>query len=223
MSTETEGNEKPKGSGAVIALVVAAVIVAVILAFGLGGGSSSDGNEDNGDSGGIGAGEAQPVTVVGEALAPPPDTGGDPEVGKTAPTLEGFGFDGQPVTIEPGKDGRPIMIAFLAHWCEHCNYELPELVKWIDSGRVPDDLQIYAVATSLRETGENYPPSGWFESEEWPFPVLADSKKFEAATAYGLDGLPFMVVVDADGALAVRFAGETSAEDVDKTVRAALR
>lgn len=223
MSTEADVNGDRNGSRTIIALVVAVVVVAVVLAFGLGGGKSSDGGSDDDDAGGIGAGEAQPVTVIGEALAPRPEAGGDTELGAPAPTLEGFGFDGEPVTIEPGKDGQPIMIAFLAHWCEHCNYELPELVKWIDSGRVPDGLRIYAVATSLRENGVNYPPSDWFESEKWPFAVMADSKKFEAAEAYGLDGLPFMVVLDGDGNLAVRFAGETSAEDVDKSVRAALR
>lgn len=223
MSTESENTGTAKGSRTVIVLVVIVVIAAAILALGLGGFGSSSDDEPNGDSGGIGRGEAQPVTVIGEALAPRPDSGGDTEIGKAAPTLEGFGFDGEPVTIEPGKDGKPIMIAFLAHWCEHCNYELPQLVEWIDSGRAPGDLQIYAVATSLREGGGNYPPSGWFESENWPYAVLADSKKFDAAAAYGLDGLPFMVVIDSDGTLAVRFSGETSAEDVDKTVRAALR
>lgn len=232
MTTEANGTGRSSGgTGAdgsrnVIVLVVAAVVVAVVVAFGVGGFGSSGGSNDDtvdGSGDGVGPGEAQPVTVIGEALEPRPESGGDPELGAVGPTLEGSSFDGTPVTIEPGKDGKPIMIAFLAHWCSHCNYQLPQLTEWIDSGRVPDDLVIYAVATSLNKDGDNYPPSGWFADNEWPYQVLADSTDFDAGRAYGLDGLPFMVVLDGDGKVAVRFSGETSADDVDKTVRAALR
>lgn len=212
------------GSQAILIGVVVVVVVAVALAFGLGWGKSSDdGGSGNGGGDGIGSGEAQPVTVVGEALADLPKSGGDPAVGMPAPTLEGFGFDGSALNIVPGADGKPIMIAFLAHWCPHCNYQLPQLVEWIDSGRVPDGLQIYAVATSMRRTGANFPPSSWFENNNWDGLVLADSTSMDAAVAYGLTGLPFMVVLDGDGNVAKRFSGETSAADVDKYVRAALR
>lgn len=227
MTNEEQGTESTGGNGLAVGgsktlIIVVLVIVAVVaaLVFGLGGsGSSSD--DDSG--GGLGSGEAQPVKVVGTALAPRSESGGDTEIGKKAPTLEGFGFDGTPITIEPGKDGKPIMIAFLAHWCSHCNYQLPQLVEWVGNGDLPDDLQLYAVATSLKEDGDHYPPSKWFRDNDWSKPVMADSTQFEAARAYGLDGLPFMVVIAPDGTLAARFSGETPAADVDKEVRAALR
>jgi len=38
---------------------------------------------------------------------------------------------------------------FLAHWCPHCNREIPELNAWRDSGEVPADLQVVAVTTAV--------------------------------------------------------------------------
>ena len=33
------------------------------------------------------------------------------------------GFDGAPLTIAP--TGKPMLVVFLAHWCPHCNAEIP--------------------------------------------------------------------------------------------------
>ena len=32
------------------------------------------------------------------------------------------------------------MVVFLAHWCPHCNAEIPVLNEWRDSGEIPDGL-----------------------------------------------------------------------------------
>src|SRR5438552_12519468 len=63
--------------------------------------------------------QTQPVSVTGTALPSfSGDTEADPAVGKPMPTLRGTSFDGTPVTIAP--DGHPKVIAFVAHWCPHC-------------------------------------------------------------------------------------------------------
>lgn len=154
--------------------------------------------------------EAWPVTITGTALPELPESGADPAVGTTAPTLSGFTFDGTPVAVDPAKG--PVMLVFLAHWCPHCQREVPVIVDWAASGDVPDGLQVIAVTTAVVPDRENFPPSAWMEREAWPFPVLADSAGSEAAQAFGLSGFPFSVVIDTDGTVLGRVAGELGAQ-----------
>ena len=42
------------------------------------------------------------------------------------------------VSIE--ADGRPKIVVFLAHWCPHCQAEVPRLVDWFGENGVPDDV-----------------------------------------------------------------------------------
>jgi len=58
-----------------------------------------------------------------------PESGDDSTLGLIAPTLNGHAFDGSNLSVTPG-DGKPYMIVFLAHWCPHCNREVPRLIEW---------------------------------------------------------------------------------------------
>ena len=69
----------------------------------------------------------------------------------------GKDYDGNPVTITPGEDG-PLMLVFLAHWCPHCNAEIPVLQEWEASGAIPEDLSIVGVSTAVVRDRPNYPP-----------------------------------------------------------------
>lgn len=181
----------------VILGVAAAMVVGLVLSIVLGG--SDDPSSD--------ATQVGSVEVVGDSLPPAEDPANDPAVGTKAPALKGVSFDGTPVSITPG-DGRRYLVLFLAHWCPHCQAEVPRLVDWYESGAVPDDLNIVGVSTAVTSTRPNYPPSDWLEREEWPWPVLVDSGSFDAAAAYGQSGFPYFVIIDENGLVAVRFAGE---------------
>ncbi len=45
----------------------------------------------------------------------------------------------------------------------------------------------------------NFPPADWLQDEGWSGDVLVDDESMTAATAYGLAGYPFLVMLDADG------------------------
>ena len=168
-----------------------------------------------------GASEFQNVVVVGEALPEFGDAAVDPAVGKTAPVLQGFGFLGNEVTTTPGT---PMLVVFLAHWCPHCQAEVPVLVNWSQSGLVPDNLDVIAVATGTDETAPNFPPSVWLANEKWPslWPVLVDTKDQVAGNSFGLSGYPFMTLIDADGKVLWRNSGEITAEELTDKINAAL-
>jgi thiol-disulfide isomerase/thioredoxin len=121
------------------------------------------------------------------------------------------------VTIAP--DGKPKAVVFVAHWCPHCQAEVPRLVALAKQG-VFDGLEVSAVATGTNSTYPNYPPSAWLKDKSWPFPVMADSKTGTAAQAFGLDAYPYFVLVNPDGTVAGRATGEVSDADVTANVKA---
>ena len=165
--------------------------------------------------------ETQPVTATGESLAQQSESGEDHSVdGKTPPTLQGFTFDGSPIEITPG--GRAKMVVFLAHWCPHCNREIPRLLAWKESGGIPADLDIIGVSTAATADRDNYPPSRWIQTIGWAWPVMADSSAQQAALAYGLGGYPTFVIVGSDGKVKVRYSGEIEVTDLAAMVATAL-
>jgi thiol-disulfide isomerase/thioredoxin len=128
-------------------------------------------------------------------------------------------FDGTPVEIAP--DGTAKLVVFLAHWCPHCQAEVPRLVDWMAGGGVPEGVEVVAVATATSPSRDNYPPSAWLEREGWPSPVLVDSATYDAATAYGLPSFPYFVALDADGNVTARASGELTTAQLDALVRTA--
>lgn len=167
------------------------------------------------------------VEVTGDALAPLSRSGNpDPAVGVVPPTLAGTTYDGEPIEIVPGADGAT-MLVFLAHWCPHCNAEIPVLLEWRDAGSIPDELSIIGVSTGVRDDAPNFPPDEWLEENGWDWPTLADSPATDtssgaAGDAYGLAEYPFFTVIGADGTVKLRAAGEKTLEELDALVTEAL-
>ena len=202
----------------VVAVVGLAALIAVVVT------RDDDDGDDRVDraapASGASADELDPaaasVSVEGAPLAPF-EGGEDPAVGLTAPTLRGTDYSGADVTIAPGTGG-PMMIVFLAHWCPHCNDEIPVLLEWRDSGDMPAELQVFGVSTAVSDERPNYPPGEWLRDKGWEWPVLADDAELTAANTYGVTGFPFFVIVDADGNVAARGSGEIPIEDLDALV-----
>jgi len=205
-----------RNKGLLVVLVVGLVVaIAAVLAFGVTGGSNSNDATDDttiDSSNGSSMSETQPVTVVGDPLTPFDTPQNDASIGST---LEGFAFDGSPMSIAPGATGRPTMVVFLAHWCPHCNAEIPVLIEWNDSGAVPDNLDVIGVSTAVFEDRDNYPPSKWIEDKGFPWPVMADSDDSDAAIAYGVTGFPTFTLIDANGKVLYRADGEKTLEELE--------
>jgi thiol-disulfide isomerase/thioredoxin len=144
------------------------------------------------------------------------DSEPDPALGTPAPEVTGADFEGNPVAVV--ADGRAKVILFLAHWCPHCQDEVPIVTGWLESGNLPEDIDLYAVATSIRPTAENYPPSEWLEREEWPAPVLVDDAADTLSRAFGLSAYPFWAFIDDEGNIAGRASGGIPAEMLSEVV-----
>jgi cytochrome c biogenesis protein CcmG, thiol:disulfide interchange protein DsbE len=199
----------------IIVVVAVVVVVAGVVAITV----TSSGDDDDASTTTV-VSQFGTVTVTGDPL-PQGQAPDDPDVGKTVPTITGVDYTGQPVAIEPGQDG-PMMIVVMAHWCPHCNEEVPKLVQWQQSGKVPAGLDVVGVSTAVRDNAANYPPSTWLsEKMKWTWPVIADDQEQTAATALGTTGYPFVMFIDADGKLMFRVAAELSIDDIQQLADAA--
>lgn len=194
--------------GAIIGVVVAAAAIVAI--------SSTGGDEPASDLQQFGQ-----IEVVGEPLPQFSSEAADPAIGMTAPVVNGTGFTGNAVST---THGTPMMLVFLAHWCPHCQREVPLLVEWEKSGAVPAGIDVIAIATGTDPANPNYPPSDWLAREQFPalWPVMTDSKTFEAGEAYGLQGYPYFVLIDAEGKVAKRMSGEIPMETLTQELNALL-
>ena len=143
--------------GAIIAIVIGGAAIVAI---------SSSGSESSTSSGNIS--EFSDITVTGDAL-PAFDsvsTATDTAIGLPAPVVSGKGFTGTEITTDGA--GTPTLLVFLAHWCPHCQREVPLLVQWEKDGKTPTGVDVIAVATGTDPANPNFPPSEWLAREEFP-------------------------------------------------------
>ena len=146
----------------------------------------------------------------------------DPEIGYTAPSFKAqLNTGSELVTIDPA-DGTVRLIGFFAHWCPHCQREVPRVSKWLEDNGVPTEIEILAVSTAVREGTPNYPPSEWFIKERWPTNIFVDNEDNDLAAAYGLAGFPYWVLVDATGRIVHRSSGELTEEQFGYLVELAI-
>ena len=193
------------------ALAVAVIAVAAVAAIWLSSGSSGGGSSvlpSNLPSGSVGAGQG-PV-VSGSPLPLFESPSGDPAVGQTIPTVTS-------PTASIQLNGKAKILLFLAHWCPHCQAEVPVVQDWIEGGNLPGDVDLISVSTAIDPSRPNYPPDEWLEREGWTSPVIVDESG-AVADAYGLSAFPYWVFVNADGTVAARLTGELPTSELDRIV-----
>ena len=206
-------------------LIAAAVVVAAVLAIVLsgsgtptGGGSSTvPPSAASGGPAGSGSGIAAAPVITGTALPELQGPTGDPAVGQPAPEVEGVDFSGKQVAIK--ADGRPKVVLFLAHWCPHCQEEVPRVQAWIDEGGVPEGVEFVSVPTAIDPAAPNYPPADWLTREAWTPSVIVDPTN-TIAKAYGLSAFPFWVIIGPDGTVQGRAVGSPNLDDIETQLRA---
>lgn len=198
------------GVGALV--VVVAALAAVALSGSTEGGASarpSDGPVASGAASGSANPTSDPV-VVGSPLPVYGDPSSDGAVGRTIPTVTAAGGS-------IALDGRARILIFLAHWCSHCQAEVPVVQDWLDGGGLPGDVDVVSVSTSIDPNRPNYPPEDWLAREGWTPPVIVDPSG-AVADAFGLSAFPYFVFVHADGTVAARVTGELGIADLEAIV-----
>jgi thiol-disulfide isomerase/thioredoxin len=191
-----------------VLVIAAAAVAAVVLAP---AGPPPTGSAGPGSSTPT-TGTSAPVGADLPAFAP---GAADPAVGQPIPAVAGASFDGTPLTIK--ADGGARLIVFLAHWCPHCQREVPVVQAWLDAKGRPAGVELVSVVTAIDPDAPNYPPDAWLAREHWSVPVIVDTDG-QIATRYGLTAFPFWVAVRADGTVAQRLTGELTPDQLDALV-----
>lgn len=198
--TATKSISNPEGGGkgfilAVIGIVIAGVALVAVLA------TQRDSSIEN---------QTAEVSLDGDDLpryenpgVAPPD---DASIGMSAPEISGETFDGETLSIT--NDGRPKAIFFLAHWCSHCQAEVPKVQAMIDAGQIPDGIDLYGVSTAVDASRGNFPPESWLEREGWTPPTIKDSSLGAGLNSFGGASFPYVVYLDADNKVVTRSSGE---------------
>lgn len=195
----------PNASGGVmswlpwVAVVVVVAAIAIIAVVSTSGQRKDQAEGKEWDTG-------APVTVTGDSIPPVVDPASDAATGLEVPEITGRSvIDGEELTIE--ADGKGKVIAVVAHWCPHCQREVPQIVDYLKSNDLPENVELVALTTGMDERAANFPPSAWLEAERWPIPTIVDSAEGEAAAALGVSGYPYFLVVDADNKVVTRTSG----------------
>ena len=158
------------------------------------------------------------ISVVGDSL---PQYAGENDdnvaLGLAAPTFSAPDQNSEIFQLE--KNGNSKALLFLAHWCPHCQREVPVVQRFIDSNGVPPGIDVIAVATSIDRGRDNYPPHDWLANEGWTETQLYDLDK-EIATAYGLNAFPYWVFLDKDFNVVARRTGNLPQDQVGQLITA---
>ncbi|MEO1594704.1 MAG: TlpA disulfide reductase family protein [Pseudomonadota bacterium] len=106
--------------------------------------------------------------------------------------------------------GQPRLVNFWATWCAPCRREIP-LLKSLQTAQQPEGLQVIGIAHDEMDAVIAYAAETDFN-----YPVLVgEVEVIAAAEAFGvpLKGLPFTLVLSAEGELINTHVGEMDAEE----------
>lgn len=118
--------------------------------------------------------------------------GGDLRPGSTPPDFSLRSLEGQTVSLSAQK-GNPVVLVFVASWCEVCRAEMPMMVETYQAHR-PHDIVFLAV-----DSYEDRAPVEKFREEfRIPFPLLLDTDG-AVASRYNIKGTPTNVFIDRGG------------------------
>jgi thiol-disulfide isomerase/thioredoxin len=129
---------------------------------------------------------------------------------------DGAGVTGQPTLSLGELEGKVVILDFWASWCGPCQLEAPLVNKVADRFK---DRGVVAVGVNTSDQ----PGRGraWALSKGLTFPIVYDSDE-SVARAYGVDGLPTLVVISRTGKVMATRTGVTDDAELDALVRQAL-
>jgi thiol-disulfide isomerase/thioredoxin len=163
----------------------------------------------------------------------------NPLVGKTAPnfTLDVLDGPGQFKKVSRADlVGKVVLIDFWATWCGPCLKELPDVQKMIEAyGKAGKEVVIVALSIDQNDEGDLKETQKLVEAKlkdmklslkaEGPNPVgmVAVDPLGKLAERYGVEAIPFVVVIDAEGIIRAVHVGLTEREVFEEEIDGLLK
>jgi cytochrome c biogenesis protein CcmG/thiol:disulfide interchange protein DsbE len=129
-----------------------------------------------------------------------------PREGRVAPEISGVGLDGQAISLGASR-GRPVLLVFWASWCAPCRAEAPQIAAIARA--YGDRIHVLSVnaGESIETVAATVPGMGIAGQ------VVLDPKGV-LRRSYEVQGIPLVLVVDAQGV--VRYRGNGIPSDIHR-------
>jgi len=123
-------------------------------------------------------------------------------------------YTGDRLTFDP-SDGIARAWLIWAHWCPHCQREMPAVSEWYgQNADTYPNVELVSVTSSIDPSRGN-PLEPYLDELQTPFPVLVD-EDLSLADQFGLNAFPFWVFTAGDGTTVLRVAGFLEIDQVSQ-------
>ena len=141
-----------------------------------------------------------------------------PANGDIPPDYIGTSLDGTPVKVSDFA-GKAVVVSFWATWCGYCLKELPVL-NALQNSKAKDRIKVIGVNTEDKFT---FRDASRTLARSYTIGLTNDYDK-KASTAYGVNGIPHMLIIGKDGKILQIYRGydETSLPQIVADINEAI-
>lgn len=122
-------------------------------------------------------------------------------------------MDGKAVRVDTlSNGGKPFVIDFFATWCKPCNRELDAISEVYADWQEETGVKIFAVSIDQGQNINKVKPL--VDNHGWEYDVLLDPNG-DLKRAFGIQMIPYVLIVDGQGTIVYRHAGYTDGEETE--------
>ena len=161
---------------------------------------------------GVAAVTAVLIAVIASAQPSSQVTARSPLLGSAAPAISGPGLAGGHYSLAQFRN-EWVLVNFMATWCQPCQQEMPQLVKFADQHAKSADATVLTVVYDPTNVAQL---KTFLAARGARWPAVDDPS---ASVSYGVTGLPSSFLVAPDGVVYAYVPGEVEAAALDNWVR----